>query len=181
MVRKSWLLPISLAIVAIAGTKVWAHCQVPCGIYDDPARFTAIREHVTTIEKSMKQIEELAQAEEPNYNQIVRWVMNKEDHADKLSKIATYYFLAQRIKPTDNTDRQKYAKYLRELMMLHQIVVHAMKAKQTTDLEHVAALRMWIDQFEASYLGEKAGGSGPAGKQSAHSHGAGHVHAHPHP
>jgi nickel superoxide dismutase len=174
MYRKSWLLSVSLAIVAFAGTKAWAHCQVPCGIYDDPARFTAMREHVTTIEKSINQIEELSGAEEPNYNQIVRWVMNKENHADQLTEIATYYFLAQRIKPTDNSDQQKYARYLRELMLLHQIVVHAMKAKQTTDLEHVAALRQLIDQFEASYLGEKTA------KQSSHSHGDGHVHAHPH-
>jgi len=173
MYRKSWLLFVLFAIVALAGTKAWAHCQIPCGIYDDPARFTEMREHVTTIEKSINQIEELSQAEEPNYNQIVRWVMNKEDHADQLSEIATYYFLAQRIKPTDNSDQQKYSKYLRELMMLHQIVVHAMKAKQTTDLEHVAALRQLIDQFEASYLGEKTA------KRSTHSHGDGHVHAHP--
>jgi len=173
MHRKSWLLSVSLAIVALAGTKAWAHCQVPCGIYDDPARFTAMREHVTTIEKSIKQIVELSQAQDPNYNQIVRWVMNKEDHADQLTDIAAHYFLAQRIKPTDNSDQQKYAEYLRELTMLHQIVVHAMKAKQTTDLEHVAALRQLIDQFEASYLGEKAA------KQSAHSHGDGHLHAHP--
>jgi len=175
MYRKSWLMPVALMVVAVGGTSAWAHCQIPCGIYDDPARFTAMREHVTTIEKSTKQIEELSQAEELDRNQIVRWVMNKEDHADELSEIATYYFLAQRIKPTDSSDRQEYSKYLRELMMLHQIVVHAMKAKQTTDLEHVAALRKLIDQFEASYLGEKAA------KQTSHSHthGDGHVHAHP--
>jgi nickel superoxide dismutase len=175
MYRKSWLLPAALAIVALGGTFAWAHCQIPCGIFDDPARFTEMREHVTTIEKSMNQITELSKAEDLDHNQVVRWVMNKEDHADQLSEIATYYFLAQRIKPTDNSDQKAYSKYLRELMMLHQIVVHAMKAKQTTDLEHVAALRKMIDQFEASYLGEKAA------KTSSHSHdhGDGHVHSHP--
>jgi len=179
MVRKSWMLVLSLSLVAVVGTLAWSHCQIPCGIYDDPARFTSMREHVTTIEKSMKQIEELSAAEELNHNQIVRWVMNKEDHANQLSEIATYYFLAQRIKPVDNSDQQKYSKYLRELMMLHQIVVHSMKAKQTADLAHVEALRQLIDQFETSYLGEEAGGS--ATSKSSHTHGHPHVHAHPHP
>ncbi len=178
MCYRIWLPSILLAFVALTGAKAWGHCQVPCGIYDDPARFASMREHVTTIEKSMKQIEELSQAGDLNYNQIVRWVMNKEDHADQLSEIATYYFLAQRIKPTDNSDQQKYGKYLRELMMLHQIVVHAMKAKQTADLQHVKALRQLIDQFEASYLGDKSAAGSPAPKPaSAYSHP--HVHAHP--
>ena len=30
---------------------------------------------------------------------MVRWVVNKEVHADELSDIVTYYFMAQRIKP----------------------------------------------------------------------------------
>ncbi|MDY6953871.1 MAG: superoxide dismutase [Ni], partial [Thermodesulfobacteriota bacterium] len=33
-----------------------AHCEIPCGIYDDQMRIDMIAEHITTIEKSMKQI-----------------------------------------------------------------------------------------------------------------------------
>ena len=61
-----------------------AHCQIPCGIYDDAARFVSMREHVTTIEKSMK---ELAGGK-ANDNQTVRWVNNKETHADELSEMS---------------------------------------------------------------------------------------------
>jgi hypothetical protein len=32
------------------------------------------------------------------------------------------------------------------------MIVYAMKAKQTTDLEHCAKLRDLIDQFKQSYL-----------------------------
>ena len=46
-----------------------AHCQIPCGIYDDKARFATMREHVATIEKSMAQIVELGAT---NTNQSVR-------------------------------------------------------------------------------------------------------------
>lgn len=29
-----------------------AHCEIPCGIYDDQMRVNMIGEHITTIEKS---------------------------------------------------------------------------------------------------------------------------------
>ena len=47
-----------LAILSLLGigATVYAHCQIPCGIYNDPARFTDMADHITTIEKSMNQI-----------------------------------------------------------------------------------------------------------------------------
>ncbi len=146
-----------IVLILFAGTvgyKLFAHCQIPCGIYNDPARFTLMEEHVTTIEKSMKQIEALSTEQEKNWNQIVRWVKNKEDHADKLTHLVTYYFMAQRLKPADPANKVKYNKYLRELTALHGMVVHAMKAKQTIDLDHVEKLRGLIRTFRVSYLGK---------------------------
>jgi nickel superoxide dismutase len=150
------LLPLaSLLIVAAASSSALAHCQIPCGIYNDPLRFTMLEEHVTTIEKSMTEIERLSKEEKPNWNQIVRWVNNKETHADELSEIVTYYFLAQRVKPADPQDKAAYAKYVKQLTLLHQIVLVSMKAKQTTDVENCAKLRELIAKFKASYLGEQ--------------------------
>jgi len=127
-----------------------AHCQIPCGIYGDSTRFTTMREHVTTIEKSMKQIVELG-ADTANMNQLVRWVDNKETHADALSEIVTAYFMTQRIKPVAEEQKEAYAKYVTEITLLHQMLVESMKSKQTTDPEHCAKLRTLIDQFETSY------------------------------
>lgn len=129
-----------------------AHCQIPCGIYDDPARFTAILEHIDTIEKSMKQIDELSKAEKPNWNQLVRWVNNKEEHADRLTEVVTFYFMAQRVKPVPGDDKAARDKYIREITLLHEMVVVAMKAKQTTDLQHCTRLRELTVQFKESYL-----------------------------
>ena len=170
MHRKPLALLAGLALVAATASTALAHCQIPCGIYDDPVRFTQLREHVTTIEKSITQIQALSQEAEPNWNQIVRWVSNKEAHADALTEIVTFYFLAQRVKPADASDAAATAKYARQLALLHQMIVHAMKAKQTTDLEHCEHLRSLIDQFEAVYTGKK-----PAA--AAHSHGP-HTHTH---
>ena len=136
-------LTILVLFASVSALTVRAHCQIPCGIYNDEARFVLMKEHVTTIEKSMKQIEA-----DQNQNQTVRWVANKEKHADKLSEIVTYYFMAQRIKPGKEN-------YEQELKSLHGILIYSMKAKQTTDLAHVEKLKELIHDFEHSYMGEK--------------------------
>jgi nickel superoxide dismutase len=143
----------STLFILLTASNAFAHCQIPCGIYDDEARFALLEEHVTTVEKAMKQIEELSAVQSPNYNQIVRWVGNKEHHADEISEIVTYYFMAQRVKPAEKKNEEAYSKYLVELTSLHQMIVYSMKAKQSTDLKNVERLRALIGQFKASYLG----------------------------
>ncbi len=145
---KAFFIGITLLTVTFA-LNVQAHCQIPCGIYDDAARFTSMREHVTTIEKSMNEIEKMTTDGPKVPNQLIRWVDNKEAHADKLTEIVTYYFLAQRIKSTEPAE-----KYEPELKLLHGMIVQSMKAKQTTDLQHVEKLRELINQFEKVYTGK---------------------------
>jgi len=137
-------LTITVLLMVFATTTVQAHCQVPCGIYDDQMRIHMMGEHVTTIEKAMQQIK----ANE-NQNQTARWVMNKEKHADELTDIVTYYFMAQRIKP----DADQYAE---KLQTLHQIMIYSMKSKQTTDEANVSKLKGLIQHFEHLYFGKKA-------------------------
>ena len=146
-----------LAVFVIGATaNVFAHCQIPCGIYGDKMRFDMWGEQITTIEKSMNQIIELSKAETPNYNQIVRWVSNKDKHADDIMEIALQYFLAQRIKPVaDANDKAANEKYSAQLQTVHLIIAHAMKAKQTTDLEHVQKLRALVKQFYKLYYNEE--------------------------
>ncbi len=141
------------ALLLVGATAAMAHCEIPCGVYGDPARFVEMREHVTTIEKSMKQITEISGQETVNQNQLVRWVTNKESHAIKLQELVWQYFLAQRVKPVaEKDDKAGHARYLLQLELLHRITVHAMKAKQTTDLAHIEALRKLIDRFEKIYF-----------------------------
>jgi len=142
-----------LAVMLLGASVARAHCQIPCGIYDDEARVLMIEEHITTIEKSMKLVRELSAAEEPDHNQIVRWVANKDHHADELTEIVTYYFMAQRLNPADAADEAKAEAYQHKLHLLHAMVFHAMKAKQTTDPQHTEALRKLLGEFEVAYFG----------------------------
>ena len=143
MHKTSRYLTIFVLFTLTAVATIQAHCQIPCGIYDDQMRIHLMEEHVATIEKSMKQIEAAT-----NQNQTVRWVMNKEKHADELSEIVTYYFMAQRIKPGCED-------YAVKLSQLHEMLVYSMKAKQTTDLANVEKLKELIHHFEHSYMGEE--------------------------
>ena len=156
---------LALSLALLAGS-VRSHCQVPCGIYDDPARLKLLAEHITTIEKSMNEIAKLSAEAKPNYNQIVRWVKNKETHADALAEIVTYYFMAQRVKPVDAADAAAHAAYVKKLTFLHGLLVSAMMAKQTIDLAHVKDLRALLAEFRAAYLGPKAASAGA----KAHDH-----------
>jgi nickel superoxide dismutase len=150
------LVVIALAVLAFSVALVQpalSHCEVPCGIYNDKMRLDTIEEHITTIEKAMQQIVELSSAGDKNYNQIVRWITNKEKHAEELQHIVHQYFLTQRVKPVEHAQAEDYAKYQKHLELLHKMLVHAMKSKQTTDIEHVDALRKLAKEFRASYLG----------------------------
>ena len=146
MKRKWVILIVAMAMVAFGAARVGAHCEIPCGIYDDHLRADLIAEHTTTIEKSMKKIVELSKQNPVNYNQLVRWISNKEKHADEIQHLVTQYFMTQRLKP----DAKKYSE---KLAVLHKMLIYAMKCKQSTDVAHISTLRSLLKEFEILYFG----------------------------
>ncbi len=137
---------ILIAILFLfSGGQAWAHCQLPCGIYDDHMRIDMIREDITTIEKAMNSITSLQKEKNINYNQLVRWIDDKEIHADKIQETVSDYFMTQRVKPDDEN-------YVQKLQQLHEMLIQAMLSKQTTDLTHVERLRKLVNEFESLYF-----------------------------
>ena len=132
----------------------FAHCEIPCGIYGDSVRIDLLEEHIRTVEKSMTKIDELSGESDKNYNQLIRWVNNKETHATKIQDIVSGYFLHQRIKPVDPSNEEEYQKYTKHLTLLHKLQVYAMKAKQTTDHKYIEKMRKTLQKFEDSYFHE---------------------------
>ena len=141
-----------VVILSLTSFQSNAHCEIPCGIYGDSVRITLIYEHIQTIEKSMKMINELSDQAKPDYNQLVRWVTNKEEHAQKIQDIVSQYFLHQRVKPTSADNDVAYRKYVKQLESLHQVLVFAMKSKQTTDLSIIDTMREKVHVFEHAYF-----------------------------
>lgn len=142
---------IAIIMISLLNIEAFSHCEVPCGIYEDSVRIVMIKEHITTIEKSMIEIKKLSRMENINYNQLVRWINNKEEHANKLQEIVEQYFLTQRIKPVDEKD-EKYSKYIKQITLLHKMLIYAMKTKQTTDQEYIQKLKATVASFETAYF-----------------------------
>ena len=149
---KLFISALFISVLSLSAFQSKAHCEIPCGIYGDSVRITLIYEHIETVEKSMNMINELSSQANPDYNQLVRWVVNKEEHAKKIQDIVSQYFLHQRIKPVDPSDEEAYAKYQKHLEALHHILVFAMKAKQTTDVDVTDTLREKVGNFENLYF-----------------------------
>jgi nickel superoxide dismutase len=131
--------------MAVVPAPVDAHCQIPCGIYDDEMRFQMLDEHTTTIEKSMKEVVALSADPGKNANQLIRWVVNKDRHADEMAEIVTRYFLQQRIKIDD-------PHWAAKVKPCHEILFYAMKTKQTTDQANVDKLRAAVKALKNVYF-----------------------------
>jgi nickel superoxide dismutase len=140
-----------LTVLAIAGISLsvpqtaYAHCEIPCGIYDDPARVKMMLEDTATVAKSMKLINEMSSKSDAlSKNQLVRWINNKEKHAQNIISTISDYFLTQRVKPTQKD-------YVERLKKHHAVIIAAMKAKQNVDIKYAEELKKCIEALRAYY------------------------------
>jgi len=147
LIKKS-IISLSLALAGvtlIAPQGLSAHCQVPCGIYDDSARVNGMLEDTQTVAKAIKLINELATKKDAqSQNQIIRWVMTKENHADKIISTISDYFLTQRVKSSQKD-------YTERLVKHHAVIVAAMKVKQNVEVKYVHALQKSIEALALYY------------------------------
>ena len=121
------------------------HCQIPCGIYDDAARVQSMLEDAATVEKATKLIAELAdKTDVQSQNQRVRWVINKEQHAQKIISTINDYFLTQRVKLSQKDYPERLAKH-------HAVIVAGMKAKQNADVKYAKTLKDSIEALRLYY------------------------------
>ena len=143
---KKILMTLTLAAsTLVLWVPAYPHCQIPCGIYDDRARLQLMLEDSATVEKSIKLIAELAdKSDAQSKNQLMRWVANKEKHAQQIISTISDYFLTQRIK-ADQKD------YIKRLVKHHAVIIAAMKAKQNADSKSAKTLRKSIEALSAYY------------------------------
>lgn len=140
----STLACVGLCLSLLPATSL-SHCQVPCGIYDDAARISAMLEDAVTVAKAVTKLDELeGKHDTQSTNQKVRWVMNKESHAQKIIETMADYFLTQRVKPSQEDYAERLAKH-------HAVILAAMKAKQQSSAESAAALTKAIEAISPYY------------------------------
>ena len=144
---------LSIVLIILTSSVLFSHCQVPCGIYDDAARIKQIQEDITTIQKAMKNINELSNNKSvpQDLNQLVRWVNTKEEHAQHIQDVIMQYFLAQRVKPK-NVNDEGYTKYVSLTISCQKIIFHAMKCKQNTEVSYSEILLKEVNLLIDSYF-----------------------------
>jgi len=122
-----------------------AHCQVPCGIFDDYAKVAEMLQDADTAIKASNLIQELAgKTDAQSQQQLVRWVNNKESHAQNVILIIADYFLTQRVK----TSQENYVQCLKDH---HAVIIAAMKVKQSADPAVGETLKEAIAQLVTYY------------------------------
>ncbi|MCB9638103.1 MAG: superoxide dismutase [Myxococcales bacterium] len=154
---KRWSLMVFLmaGLWMVGARQAEAHCQVPCGIYDDHARVHAMYEDTMTITKAIKNIKALsAKNDAQSKNQLVRWIITKEAHASKIIKVISEYFLTQKIAPVKE-GHKNYAAYLTKLARHHAVMRAAMKTKQKASLKAAEALHKAIDGISGYWPAKK--------------------------
>ena len=121
--------------VVIYTPMLHAHCQVPCGIYDDHSRVHTMLEDAQTIQKACVMINELASLEDAHSRQqLARWVSTKEDHATKIITMISEYYLTQRIKPAQNDYLERLNEYYEDWVQRYP---HQKLIIDTDDLDFV--------------------------------------------
>ncbi len=137
-----------IIITTFFNMTIFAHCQIPCGIYSDAMQIVQIREDLQTIDKSITMIKKLSgNSDSQALNQLSRWINAKDQHAQKIQDVISRYFLTQRIK-------QNSKNYENQLITLHQLLVSIMKCKQNVEKQHIAKSYELLDDFSKFYFDE---------------------------
>lgn len=141
----SRLFALTMLVVLCLPVVASAHCQIPCGIYDDHARVEKMLEDVATVRKAVTLINDLAaKTDAQSRQQFVRWVTNKESHAQAIIGTIADYFLTQRVKANQED-------YVQRLKDHHAVIVAAMQAKQHAEMKYVDALEKAVAALERYY------------------------------
>ena len=144
----------TLVLFLLLSGGLYGHCQVPCGIYDDAVRIVQIEEDIATMRKAMSMIKGLSgKSDAQSVNQMIRWVNTKESHANSIQETVSSYFLAQRIKPKKKGEAGRQ-KYVNQTLLLQQLIVAAMKCKQSVDQSRGEVASDLVTEFSVSYFDE---------------------------
>jgi nickel superoxide dismutase len=103
-----------------------------------------------TIMTSMNSIASI-QNDLEQQNQVTRWIINKEEHAQEIQNIVSEYLLTQRIKLKDDSKEGKDL-YHAQLTALHNILLDAMKCKQTLNTNNTTSLLDNLNKFVNIYF-----------------------------
>lgn len=128
----------------LTGGKLFAHCQMPCGIYHDEIPYNRINQYVETIYKGISILDDNKFASIKEKNEYVRWIIQKDTSSDEVAAIITKYFLQQKIKP-DEPDSVK------KLVSAHKLLFGLVEIKQNINIESVKSFSAEWEKFKEMF------------------------------
>lgn len=132
-----------LLFLLIAPFTLAAHCQMPCGIYDDQMVYDKITEYYLTMFKAVKTLEHNELKNVDDYNKLVRWIALKDKMSDQTAELLTTYFLQQKLKPIkENRDL---------VLSIHKLLFLTVAIKQNVDLGIVKEFGEEWDHFKSLF------------------------------
>jgi nickel superoxide dismutase len=120
---------------------LFAHCQMPCGIYHDEIVFDQIDQYTETMFKGISVINQIKINNMHDQNDAVRWIVEKEKESNEIANLITVYFLQQKIKPGEPDTAQKLAS-------AHRLLFFLVAIKQNTDLKFVKEFNEEWEKFK---------------------------------
>ncbi len=108
-------------------TTLSAHCQMPCGIYDDQMVYDQINQFYLTMFKAVKALDHNEFKTDEDRNQFIRWVMTKERLCNEMATLITEFFLQQKIQPIDDN--------IELLQSAHKLLFLLLAIKQNVDIK----------------------------------------------
>lgn len=196
---KRFLLAGLIIASSLQGTALYAHCQMPCGIYHDDMVYDQIDQYIETMAKGITVLTDNKFSTVQERNEFMRWVLEKEQSSDEVAALITKFFLQQKIKPNEGETTTK------RVMAAHKLLFLLVPIKQTVDLKflndfyeewenfklmfHVEGyeckmeqikLKKWAEKRKAQEEADKKAGKVDTSKEKEHSHDDDHDHDHDH-
>lgn len=110
-----------------------AHCQLPCGIYHDDMIYDLIDQYAETMYKGITVMNQSKLDSVHDFNELTRWVIEKEKESNETAQLITFYFLQQKIKPGEPETTKR-------LEAAHKLLFLLVAIKQNNEIR-------FVDQF----------------------------------
>lgn len=140
--KKQLLTAFSALFLCNSG--IYAHCQMPCGIYHDDMVYDIVDQYIETMYKGISVMTESKFSTPRERNEFIRWVNTKENSSDQVAEQILSYFLQQKIKPGESDTAKK-------LESAHKLLFLLVQIKQNADIEVLNRFTEEWDSFKTQF------------------------------
>jgi len=137
----------ALALCLVSVEKLEAHCQMPCGIYNDDMIYDYIDQYIKTMYKGVSVMNNSKFSNPQERNEFIRWVIEKEKKSDEIAAMITQYFLQQKIKGGEPDTAKRLAS-------AHNLLCTLVTIKQHSSTEFIEEFSKEWDKFKLMFHSE---------------------------